>query len=75
MHTLVKLITDDSGEEYENPTWHAINPFNDSHRTLCEGHVYGFGESHAIFEIKRVERGVPCPKCQAILRYFKSIKL
>lgn len=72
---LIKLITNDDGEEIQNPKWHITQPFGDSDRTLCSGEAYGLGESGAIFEGKFGSlKDCDCPKCLEIVSWFKKLK-
>jgi len=74
MHRLVKITRDDDGEEIMSPTWCLVEVSQGEH-ALCTGVFFGSGESAAEFETKTVERGVPCPKCRAIIQAHKAIKL
>lgn len=75
MHLLVKFITDDDGEPMA-PLWHFPMSIGDANRAICNGHVFGEGESRAKFKIKTVQRGgITCPECLAIIRSFKKVKL
>jgi hypothetical protein len=73
---LVKMITDDGGEKYENPTWHFVQHIGDSPRTLCGGEVFGEGEGRAEYEEKWVDRGgINCKQCLQIIKRIKAIRL
>lgn len=74
-HKLVKIITNEDGEKVDNPTWHVVNDFGDSPRTLCGGEAFGQGESSATYKEKTTEKGVPCRKCRDIIKSIKSIRL
>jgi len=75
MHNLVKFITDDDGEPMP-PLWHYPLVIGDANRALCNGHVFGEGESGAKYEVKQVQRGgITCPECLKIIKMFKRIKL
>jgi hypothetical protein len=74
-HNLVKFITDDDGETME-PLWHFPMCVGDANRALCNGHVFGEGESSAKFAVKIVQRGgISCPVCLSILKALKKVKL
>jgi hypothetical protein len=75
MNQLVKILSSDGGERRENPVWCLWNTFDGSPRTVCGGEAFGKGESHCEFEMKEDERGITCPKCKEITRFFKAVKL
>lgn len=76
MHNLVKILTDDDGLKVDKPTWHLVINVNDTQQALCTGEVFGEGESARVtFKEKTTHKGVPCEKCHAIIKWFKSIKL
>jgi hypothetical protein len=70
---VVKMITDDNSMPYTNDYWHYGQKWGDAPRILCDGHVYGFGESEAQFEEKKGK--ITCPSCIAIIKRVKAIKL
>lgn len=72
---IVKFITDDDGSDYPNSHWHLSTNFNDAPRGLCNGHVYGEGETRAITEDKVSSniKSITCPECLRIISWFKSI--
>jgi len=75
-HTVVKILTNDDGDEYENPQWHLSWDFDGSDRTFCGGEVYGLGESIATYKSKSVEKGgITCGRCLAFIKQIKSVKL
>lgn len=74
-HTLVKIKTSDNGEIYHNPEWHLSIQWAATHMALCTMEAYGMGNSACEYEEKQVDRGVPCHKCKALIKGFKSIKL
>lgn len=75
MHTLVKITKDEDGIKVNEPKWHWIMHV-DAMRTLCTGEVFGYGEGKAQYKTKTVKRGgIDCPKCLALIKIFKSIKL
>jgi len=75
-HNLVKLITDDDGMKIDNPQWHFPLNIGGANRILCNGHVFGYGESIAEFKLKTVKRGgLTCEDCKKILKAFKQFKL
>lgn len=74
MNYLVKMITDEDGEEQE-PLWHFVTS-EDSERCFCDGQCFGHGEGAATFETKTVKRGgITCPRCLELIKLIKSIKL
>jgi len=75
MHRLVKIIVTDDGIEEDSPQWHLVEEFGGGPRALCTGEVFGEGEGQAVFEEKKVEAGISCPRCKEIVRWFKAIKL
>lgn len=74
-HKLVKILIDDDGYKDVNPVWHLVQEEADAPRAVCTGEVFGRGVSVAEYEEKTVDRGVPCAKCLAIVKWYKSIKL
>lgn len=70
---VVKMITDDSGDDYWNNHWHYISNWGDAPRVLCDGHVFGEGESSAEYETKIGK--VSCPSCIKIIKEMKAVKL
>lgn len=76
MNKLVKLITNDDGDE-EAPFWHLVDPANDmGPATLCTGEFFGAGESSCTYEVKAVKRGgITCPNCLGKLRTYKAVRL
>lgn len=73
---LVKFITDDDGGEHHSRDWHYVQTWGDADRSLCNGEVFGFGESALKYREKNVERGgITCRKCLEIIHEIKSIKL
>lgn len=76
MHTLVQLITDDDGDLTHDNSWHWIMDLDGADRLLCNGHVFGEGESNAKYKLKNVKKGgITCGKCLSIIKEIKSIKL
>lgn len=75
-HNLVKLLTDDDGVRIDNPKWHYPIGIADTNMLLCNGHVFGYGESIAEFKVKTVQRGgITCEQCLAMIKAFKKVKL
>lgn len=73
-HILVKITVDDDGVPIENPVWHLVATRQGNH-ALCTGEFFGGGESMCEFELREVERGIPCPNCAEIIKAHKAIKL
>lgn len=73
-NSTIKMITDDSGEEYPNSFWHLLNPISDGgNNILCTNKYIGFGESSAEFIERKGE--ITCPKCIDFVKRFKRIKI
>jgi len=78
---LVKFITSEDEPEVELPkefrVWCLVDPTAwDAPRNLCEGQVFGYGESEIQFEEKHTKRGgVTCPKCLQQIVAMKAVKL
>lgn len=77
MNHLVMILFDDDGYEIDDPVWHLVDPCSRGVQgaVLCTGEVYGVGESDAIYNLKTVKRGIPCPRCAEIIRIYKAVKL
>lgn len=78
MNTLVRIITNDDGDETNNPLdWHLQDPCNwQGAATLCTGEFYGIGESACTYEEKHVIRGgITCKQCLKAIKGYKSVKL
>lgn len=74
-HNLVKFITDDDGESMA-PLWHFPIVVGASNVAICNGHVFGYGESSATYETKVVQRGgITCDHCKHIIKSLKKVKL
>ena len=75
-HELVKILSDDDDEPYENPVWHIIDLWNTDPATLCSGEYFGEGQSGCRYELKmRARGGVTCEECLRKARWLKSYKL
>lgn len=77
-HKIVKLFTDDYGEEYEEEeqVWHLSTIATGDPVVLCSGEFYGLGQSGCKFEEKIVSYGgITCNKCIEIIKLHKSLKL
>jgi hypothetical protein len=72
---LVKILVDDGGDKRESPKWCLAVRNDGSKRTLCTGEAFGLGESTAIFKEKKANKGITCPKCIEIIKFYKSINL
>lgn len=75
MNQLVKITHDEDGYEQVNPKWHIVNNMGDSPRALCTGEVFGLGEGSAQYKTKTAERGITCPECIVMIKFFKQVKL
>lgn len=75
MNHLVKITYDEDGSKKENPKWCLVMNNTDGPRTLCTGEVFGYGEGSAVYTEKKEERGITCPECISLIKYFKSVKL
>ncbi len=73
----VKIISNDDGEEVDEPKWHlGVDYIGGAHSTLCTGEFYGFGESNVVFETKKIHKGlIDCPACVTIITEMKRISL
>lgn len=75
MNHIVKFLTDEDGFKEQNKSWHYVVN-QDANRALCNGQVFGFGESKVEYKDKLVERGgITCSECIKLIKEFKSIKL
>jgi len=75
-HELVKLLSDDDKEPYDDPKWCVVDPLNTDPATLCTGEYFGEGQSDCTYETKTVKRGgITCNRCLAKLRWAKGVKL
>lgn len=75
-YEVVKIITDNWGNEIENPVWCLAIDEASTSRTLCAGEAFGTGDSGAEYIVKEGKRGsVTCPDCRAKIKWFKSIQL
>lgn len=73
---LVKLITDDDGEEYNDPKWHLSVIQGSSSATLCTGEFFGYGESRCKYEVKTTEKGgITCQDCIDKIKEIKKVRL
>ena len=77
MNSLIKIIIDDDGAEYQNDYWHLIcnPPKSDTARVLCTSEAIDAcsavdGESKL-----RKRGGITCPDCLAVIKYYKNIKI
>jgi hypothetical protein len=76
MHELVKILSDDDGEEIETPVWHLAASHCGDPSVLCTKEQYGFGQSDCVYKVKVVKRGgITCQECMKMLLEFKSVKL
>ena len=77
MNTLIKLLTDDDGTEIDEPKWCLVDSRDgDAPRVLCCGSAYGYGESSATYETKKVARGgIECKTCIGIIKAYKKVRL
>jgi hypothetical protein len=76
MHRVVKITKDNWGSKRLNPKWHLAVNDAATDRTLCDGEAFGYGDSAAEYEEKKVERGgITCEDCLAEIKWFKKIKL
>ena len=77
MNALVRYFTNEDGDTAENDFWHLSDPTSwDAPRTLCDGQVFGDGESGIEYEAKLVKRGgITCPKCLESVKTMKAVKL
>lgn len=66
----------DKGVLVENPVWCFFSKYGDSHRTLCHGEAFGFGESAAEYKLKDVKSGgITCHICLQKIKEIKAIRL
>jgi len=77
MHSLVKITSDDDGDEKPDPQWCLVDPSNFSGpAALCTQEYFGDGESSCVYETKEVRRaGITCRLCLEKLKLMKAIKL
>ena len=71
---LVKITHDDDGYKIDEPKWCYSILAAGSATQLCEGQVYGLGESDVKYKVK-VTGKVTCPHCIAIIKELKAVKL
>ena len=73
-NNVVKILTSDSGEVYDNPKWCLIDPCNyQGSASLCGQEYFGLGESGCKYQSKYGT--VTCPKCIEKIKIYQSIKL
>ena len=78
MNHLVRIISDDDGEEQDNKNdWHLVDPGNQcGPATLCTGEFFGEGESNWVFKTKQqLKGGVTCPECIKKIKIYQGVKL
>lgn len=77
MNHLVKLITNDDGDETLDDSWHLVDPtMEQGPAVFCTAEFFGLGESSCTYEEKSVSKGgITCPHCLKKLRILKSVKL
>lgn len=78
MNKLVKIkwSIDARGSSDEITFWHLVVNECGSDMTFCEGQVFEFGDTSAVFETKSTNRGgITCPACLAKIRAIKAVKL
>lgn len=77
MHSLVKILSGDDGDEYADPKWCLVDPANDQGTaTFCTAEFFGLGESACRYETKETERGgITCPGCLRKLKKLKAVRL
>lgn len=68
---VVKIITDNEGNSYENSYWHHTYDQAATERTLCTGEAIGMGDSSVVYKERR--GNITCPDCIEIIEGFKSI--
>jgi len=75
-HHVVKILTSDDGDKRENRVWCYVVNTDATNRTFCGGEAFGYGESSCEYKDKVVEKGgITCPKCLAMIREIKAVKL
>ena len=79
MNHLVRIIVDEEGWAIERPVWCAVDNWEGSLRTFCNGEVFGVGEASsetAQHEEKYTDRGgITCKRCKVRIRIIKDIRL
>jgi hypothetical protein len=78
MNQLVRFLTDEDGFPEDRPElWHLVDPCNyQGHASLCHGQYFGYGESGIEFRTKVVVKGgITCPKCLAMVKGYKAVRL
>jgi hypothetical protein len=73
---LVRLLTDDSGEQVEEPKWCLVITVGGSNSTFCTNEFFGYWEGDAQYDEKWVVRGgITCQDCLARIKEIKSVRL
>lgn len=73
---LVKLLTNDDGDSYDDPRWHLIDYNGSDPATFCSGEFFGYGQSGCDYDIKVVKRGgITCESCLEKIKDIKAVKL
>jgi len=76
MNYLVKILSNDDGEKYDNPKWCLIMSDGGGLHTLCRGEFFGLGESNCEYKTKSTNKGgVTCPNCIDIIKTIKAVNL
>jgi hypothetical protein len=70
---VVQITHDDDGRKVDFPAWCYIMDWSDSDRTLCGGHVFGYGEGSAQYKLR--DGNVTCKTCRSIIKQLKEVKL